>query len=196
MHKLKNKEAVISNETVFISITDTNGNIEYCSDDFVELTGFDIVTLIGSQHRLLRHNDMPSSLYKYIWGRLEKEEEVTAIIKNKDANDDYFWMIADFVIRKDNEMKVIGYRANRRPASEIAIDTIDAFYKKLVYLENFTDIDLAMGFFNEYFEIRKTNYDDFINKLTSQNNPNSANINNASSKNKKFSSVRNFLTRK
>ena len=165
MSQNESQEITLDPKKVLISITDTSGNIEYCNDEFAEVTGFDTMELVGYKHNLLRHADMPSTLYKYIWQRLEKEEELSAIIKNKDKNGDFYWFMVDFLIRRDDEGKIIGYRANRKPIRKNAIDLIIPFYKKLTYLERLSGEDFAMDFFEKHFKIRKISYDDFINNL-------------------------------
>ena len=189
----KGQEIKLDPKKVLISITDTSGNIEYCNDDFVEVTGFDTIALVGSQHNLMRHADMPSTLYKYLWGRLEKEEELSAIIKNNDVNGDHYWVMVDFLIRRDEDGKVIGYRANRKPAPKKAIDTMIPIYEKLLYIESISGIDLALIFFNEYFGRRNVTYDGFIESLI---NPYNNSATNVSAKKKRFAKIRSFLKKK
>ena len=157
-------EIELNSDMSLISITDKEGNIEYCSDEFVKVSGFDTVSLVGAQHTLMRHKDMPSTFFKYIWSRLESEQELSAIIKNNHKNGDFYWVIADFVIRRDDDGNVIGYRANRKPAPKKAIEAVSGLYEKLIYLEKHSGSDLAMSFFNDFFIRRNTNYDDFITK--------------------------------
>ena len=189
----KSQEIKFDKTKVLISITDTSGKIEYCSDEFVELTGFDTISLIGSQHNLMRHEDMPKTLYKYIWKRLEKEEELSAIIKNYNKNADFYWSMVNFMVRRDDEGKVIGYRANRKPASKNAIEAITPVYEKLLYLEGVTDSDLALNFFHDYFARRNTNYDGFIENLINPFN-NSATL--IAAKKQRFTKIRNLIKRK
>ena len=187
---LISKELKLDPKKVLISITDTSGNIEYCNDDFLEVTGFDTIALVGSQHNLMRHADMPSTLYKYLWERLEKEEELSAIIKNNDKDGNYYWVTVDFLIRRNEDGKVIGYRANRKPASIKAIDTMTPIYEKLLYIESISGIDLALIFFTEYFGRRNMTYDGFIESII---NPYNNSATNVSAKKKRFAKIRSFL---
>lgn len=187
----ESREIELDSDMSLISITDKEGNIEYCSDEFVKISGFDTISLVGSQHTLMRHEDMPSTLFKYIWSRLEAEQELSAIIKNNHKSGDFYWTVSSFVIRRDDEGKVIGYRANRKPAPKQAVESVSAFYEKLIYLENISGNELAMNFFNDFFTRRNTNYDDFISKYCSTSNKESD-----TAKKKRFSRVRNILKKK
>lgn len=187
------KEIILDPNNVIISITDLKGTIEYCNDEFLELTGFDASILVGSKHNLLRHDEMPRALYKYIWGRLKKEEELSAIIKNNIKSGGYYWAIVDFLIRRDDDGNIIGYRSNSRPVSKKVISEITPIYEKLLYLENLSGIDLAVDFLNDYFTRRTTNYDEFIEQLINPYNFSSSLL---SAKKKRFSKIRNLFKKK
>lgn len=189
----ESQEIKLDKSKTLVSITDKSGKIEYCSDEFVELSGFDTVSLIGHQHNIMRHEDMPKTLYKYIWNRLENEEELSAVIKNYNKNGDFYWSRIDFLMRRDDDGNVIGYRANRTSASKKAIDTLIPLYERLIYLEENTDSDLAMNFFLGYFSRRDTDYDGFIEKLINPFN-NSATL--IAAKKSRFSKIRSILKKK
>ena len=55
----KNIEIKFSATQRLISATDTKGNLTYCNDEFVAVSGFSREELLGSSHNIVRHPDMP-----------------------------------------------------------------------------------------------------------------------------------------
>lgn len=161
----KDVEVILDPKNTFVSMTDTNGNIEYCNESFSRLTGFEVDSLIGSKHNKFRHDDMPCTLYKYIWSRLKKEEKMTAIIKNNNKNNDYYWSVVNFNIRRNKDGIVIGYKADRKPATKDAIKAISSLYEKLLILESRYNKELSLRFFDNYFEHKNVTYDGYIENL-------------------------------
>jgi len=176
-------EVFLDPKNILVSMTDINGNIEYCNESFSKTTGFDIASLVGSNHTLIRHEDMPSTLYKYIWSRLKKEEELTVIIKNSNKNNDYYWTMINFIIRRSTSGNIIGYRANTKPAPKNAIKALIPLYEKLLILESSYNIGLSLTFFNNYFEHKNMTYDKYIESI----------INPFSNKNSSISIKETFL---
>ena len=159
------REITLNPKDVLLSITDTKGNIEYCNEEFVEISGYEEYELVGSAHSIVRHPDMPKVVFKLMWDRLEKEENIVAIVKNMGKTGRYYWVMTDFVIRKDDKGNVTGYKAFRKPAPRKAVETVIPFYKKLREIEDFRGVDAAMNFFNGFFDGKNTNYDDFIENI-------------------------------
>lgn len=158
-------EIILDPNKVLLSITDTKGVIEYGNEDYVEVSGYEEFELVGSQHNIVRHPDMPKVVFKLMWDRLQKEENIVAIVKNMAKTGRYYWVMTDFVVRKDEQGNVTGYKAFRKPAPRKAVEAMIPFYKKLRDIEDFRGVDASLNFFNGYFEGRDTNYDDFIEKL-------------------------------
>lgn len=159
------REIVLSPNDVLLSITDLKGDIEYCNEEFVEVSGYEEYELVGSAHNIVRHPDMPKVVFKLMWERLKNEENIVAIVKNMGKTGRYYWVMTDFVIRKDSNGNVTGYKAFRKPAPKKAVEAVIPFYKKLREIEDFRGIDAAMNFFTGFFDGKNTNYDDFIENI-------------------------------
>lgn len=65
-----------------ISKTDLQGNITYANDLFCQLTGYAREELIGQPHSLVRHKDIPKSVYKEMWDTIKAGDIWTGIIPN------------------------------------------------------------------------------------------------------------------
>ena len=48
--------------TMIVSATDTRGYITHCNDTFVHVSGYSLEELVGANHNILRHPDVPIHL--------------------------------------------------------------------------------------------------------------------------------------
>lgn len=82
-------------ENLFIvSKTDLKGNITYANDLFIEISGYTEKELIGAPHNILRHKDMPRAVFKLLWDKIQKGEEIFAYVKNRAKSGKYYWVHA------------------------------------------------------------------------------------------------------
>ncbi|HBS80947.1 MAG TPA: chemotaxis protein, partial [Pseudomonas sp.] len=77
-----------------ISATDTQGKIVYCNDEFVAVSGYAKAELIGSDHNLVRHPDMPPAVFQAMWGYLKAGKSWMGVVKNRCKNGDFYWVSA------------------------------------------------------------------------------------------------------
>ena len=120
---------------LIISSTDLKGIITYTNRKFCEIAGYSKDELIGQNHNIVRHPDMPKVAFKEVWDTIQDKKEWTGIIKNLRSDGKYYWVyshISPIVI--DDE--VTGYTAARRPASATEIGEIIPVYKDLLEKEN------------------------------------------------------------
>jgi len=81
-------------DKVFVTRTDTKGIITYANDSFVEVSGFSREELLGINHNLVRHPDMPEWAFKSLWDTLKSGHPWIGIVKNRAANGDHYWVRA------------------------------------------------------------------------------------------------------
>ena len=72
-------------ETNFlISKTNPKGIITYVNNLFCEVSEYTKEELIGKPHNIVRHPDMPKSVFKELWETIkDKKQAWTGVIKNK-----------------------------------------------------------------------------------------------------------------
>lgn len=72
---------------LIVSTTDPAGVITHVNKAFIEMSGYSEQELIGTEHAILRHPDMPAAAFKDLWDTVEKGEKWQGIVKNlrKDA---------------------------------------------------------------------------------------------------------------
>ena len=79
---------------VFFSLTDRRGFIEACNDVFVRISGYTTAELTGQPHNIIRHPDMPRSVFQLFWEYLRNGQPVAAYVKNLAADGRYYWVLA------------------------------------------------------------------------------------------------------
>jgi PAS domain S-box-containing protein len=127
-----NVERVMREADYIVSKTDTKGIITYGNRIFIEFSGYSENELIGKQHNIIRHPDMPRVVFKLLWDTLNKGDEIFAYVKNMSKDGGFYWVFANVTPSYDNNGKIIGHYSVRRKPSQSAVDTCDGLYKLLL----------------------------------------------------------------
>ncbi len=114
-----------------ISKTDLKGIITYVNSAFCKLSGYSKEELIGKPHNIIRHPDMPKSVFKEMWNTLEKNEQWRGFVKNLRKDGKYYW-VETFIepIFNENGVKT-GYISARKTVSENDKSKYEKIYKEL-----------------------------------------------------------------
>ena len=111
--KLKN----LLNSYVISSTTDLNGVITGVSQAFCEISGYTEEELIGKPHRIVRHPDIPSELYKNMWQTIKNGNIWQGEVKNRRKDGSYYWVTAVISPLYDSGHK-IGYNSVRQDITD------------------------------------------------------------------------------
>jgi diguanylate cyclase (GGDEF)-like protein/PAS domain S-box-containing protein len=129
---------------VITSQTDRNGIITYVSDAFCKISGYEREELIGKNHSIIRHEDMPDSLFKDLWETITSGKMWHGEIKNLKADGGYYWV--DTTISPNfSEGEIIGYTAVRYDITD----------KKII--EELSITDPMTGLYNRRFYVKTIN---------------------------------------
>ena len=121
---------------LIVSSTDLKGIITYANRTFCNIAGYTKQELTGKNHNIVRHPDMPKSAFKELWETIKAGKEWTGIVKNLRKDGLYYWVYSHIAPIMDNEGKIIGYTAARRPATTAEREEVIPLYKALVEEEN------------------------------------------------------------
>lgn len=123
---------------VAISSTDCKGVITKVSEAFCKICGYTKEELIGKRHKIVRHPDIPSSLYEAMWKSLKKGIPWKGEIKNKDKNGSSYWVDVVIAPLHDELHEMIGYTAiyqditDKKRVEELSItDRLTGLYNRL-----------------------------------------------------------------
>jgi PAS domain S-box-containing protein len=159
------KEIKISSNTMIVSKTDEKGIITYGNSNFVEISGYKETELIGSPHNILRHPDMPRAIFYFMWESIKKGRNITAVVKNLAQNGDHYWVVTDFDIKRDRNMRVKNYIAFRQVAPKNVLKEIEPLYAKMLEIEKEHGMDASIEYLESYLEELGMNYNQYIENL-------------------------------
>ena len=111
-----------------VSKTDTKGIITFANQDFIEVCGFSQQELVGANHNIIRHPDMPAAAFAAMWRTLKRGQPWRGIVKNRCKNGDHYWVDAKVVpIKKDGA--IVGYMSVRTCPSRADVAAAEAAYQ-------------------------------------------------------------------
>ena len=110
-------ETEVPEDELIVSRTDLNGMITYANDLFVEISGFTNDELIGQNHNIVRHPDMPETTFSNLWDTIKDEKKWNGNVKNIRKDKGFYWVNATISgVYKDG--KLVEYKSIRVPLSE------------------------------------------------------------------------------
>ncbi|MDR2032903.1 MAG: methyl-accepting chemotaxis protein [Azoarcus sp.] len=124
------KEIPLPPGRYIVSRTDLKGIVTYVNDTFVELSGFARDELIGHNHNVVRHPDMPRQAFADLWVTLKAGLPWRGFVKNRCKNGDHYWVDALIVPVKQND-ETVGYMSVRTVPEREQIRQAEQLYKQL-----------------------------------------------------------------
>jgi len=115
-----------------ISKTDLKGRITYCNRIFIEFSGFEEHELLGAQHNIVRHPDMPRGVFKFLWDTLEAKKECFAYVKNMSKDGSFYWVMANITPNLSAQGAAEGYFSVRRKPDPGAVSALSDVYKLML----------------------------------------------------------------
>lgn len=110
-------ETNVPESELIISRTDLSGKITYANDVFANISAYTVDELIGKPHSIVRHQDMPKSVFKNLWDTLKKGENWSGYVKNLRKDGGYYWVFAQVSgVYKDEIL--VEFKSLRSPVSE------------------------------------------------------------------------------
>jgi PAS domain S-box-containing protein len=126
-------------DQIIVSKTDTQGRLTYVNGLFVDISGYPEHELIGKPHNIIRHPDMPRSVFKLLWDRISSGHELFAYVMNLSADGGHYWVLAHVTPTFGPSGEIVGYHSNRRTASAEALTRIKDLYAALLAEEKRQD---------------------------------------------------------
>ncbi len=127
---MSTKERKFGESATLVSVTDLNGDIQYCNRDFIDISGYTEEELIGAHHNIVRHEDMPKAAFEDLWSTIKSDKPWKGMVKNRCKNGDYYWVDA-YVTPVYENGKKIGYQSIRSCPTEKQVKDAEALYKEL-----------------------------------------------------------------
>lgn len=147
------RERPVPTDRTLVSRTDTKGIITFANDAFVEVSGYERSELVGKNHNIVRHPDVPPAIFEHMWATLKAGRPWRGVVKNRCKNGDHYWVDARVVpVIKNGD--TIGYMSVRTPprreqivqaeaayadaarAGKVPLDDAERGWKKLLTIRN------------------------------------------------------------
>jgi len=122
-------------EGTIISQTDEKGNITYANRAFCNISGYTIDELLNQPHNIIRHPDMPKTVFEKMWSTIQSGQAWNGLIKNLRKDGRYYWVDTEILPIKDENDTITGYIAARRTASPKDIEENKETYRKMLEAE-------------------------------------------------------------
>ena len=162
-------EKLMPKNAFIVSKSDLQGRVTYCNRILMQISGYSEPELLGKQHNVLRHPDMPRAIFNLLWETIASGKECFAYVKNLCKNGDYYWVFADITPDYDKENKISGYFSVRRTPKPDAIREISALYQKMLEAEKAAGAKDAViagtKVLNDHLLAGNQNYETFILNL-------------------------------
>lgn len=129
------KEKVMRNDDFIVSKTDLKGRITYGNQIFIEFSGYTEAELLGAQHNIIRHPDMPRAAFALVWSEIQAGRECFAYVKNLAKDGSFYWVFANLTPDIDAQGNITGYFSVRRKPSTSAIQTVSGLYAAMLRAE-------------------------------------------------------------
>ncbi|MEQ1601174.1 MAG: PAS domain-containing protein, partial [Methylophilaceae bacterium] len=124
------KEVELKDTSQIVSKTDLKGRITFVNREFIEISGFTEEELIGQNHNIVRHPDMPPEAYDDLWNTVKSGKPWIGIVKNRCKNGDHYWVEACITPVSEGG-QVAGYISVRGKPTRQQIEGALNFHKAL-----------------------------------------------------------------
>ena len=129
-----NEEFIYENR-VLVSQADMDGNLTYANDAFCEISGYSNDELIGSTYQIIRHPQMPHSIFEKMWDTIENRQTWTGLVKNLRKDGKFYWDDLSILPIIDGNNELNGYISCARAASRNSIKENEELYEKMLASE-------------------------------------------------------------
>jgi len=120
--------------TIF-SKSDSKGIITYINDKFIEISGYTKDELIGKHHNIVRHSDMPKSVFKSMWKTLKSKKPWNGLVKNMSKSGKAYYvntLICPILNSKNELIEYISIRQDLTESIEL-YEELERTQKEIIY---------------------------------------------------------------
>jgi len=127
---INNVEQAVNNNTILISETDLKGITTSANENFISISGYSEEELLGKNHNIVRHPDMPVEAFADLWTTLKAGKPWMGIVKNRCKNGNYYWVDA-YVASIQSNGKITAYQSVRVKPRKTCVDRAEHIYQTL-----------------------------------------------------------------
>jgi PAS domain S-box-containing protein len=162
----EHRERVMREDDFLVSKTDLKGRITYGNRIFIEYSGYSEAELLGTQHNIIRHPDMPRGVFKFLWDTLQNRQECFAYVKNRSKDGGYYWVFANVTPSFGADGSLAGYFSVRRKPRSSGIAAVTGLYRQMLEAEQRAGsrdaCDASLALLNNALAQHGVSYESFI----------------------------------
>jgi PAS domain S-box-containing protein len=128
-------ERKMREDDFIVSKTDLKGHITYGNRIFIEFSGYTEAELLGSQHNIIRHPDMPRAMFDMLWNDIQAGREHFAYLKNLAKDGSYYWVFANITPSFDHDGRIAGFFSVRRKPNDEGVRFFSDLYRTMLEVE-------------------------------------------------------------
>lgn len=166
------REIVMRDNDFIVSKTDSVGRLTYCNPIFIEFSGYTELELLGQQHNIVRHPDMPRAVFGLLWKTVQAGEEFFGYVKNMRKDGGFYWVFA-YVTASYNPNAanktaagIIGFFSVRRKPDKVKLHLVQDIYHDMLAAEQRADprdaVEAGMTVLNSAIQPTGKKYREFI----------------------------------
>lgn len=159
-------ELKMREDDFIVSKTDLKGRITYGNRVFMEFSGYSEKELLGSQHNIIRHPDMPRGVFKYLWDTIQSKDECNAYVKNLAKDGSFYWVFANVTPDFDRGGEVVGFTSVRRKPRAEAVRLLSGVYRTMLEIETKAGpkeaCTASLKYLTDLLTEKKVSYSEFI----------------------------------
>lgn len=162
-----NVENTFGVDEIIVSKTNLKGHITYVNDVFCRLAEMPESQALGAPHSIIRHPDMPRTIFYLLWQQIQSKKEIFAYVKNMSQTGKYYWVYAHVTPTLDANGSIIGYHSSRRNVDKNTLATVSDLYDKILAVEKSHSnrkegMDAGVAFVTELLNEKGMGYDEFV----------------------------------
>jgi len=89
--KLEEYKRAIEQSNI-VSKTDLDGMITFVNDEFCKVSGYSREELLGANHNIIRHPDVPKEAFEKLWETIKAKKTYISTVKNRTKNGETFYV--------------------------------------------------------------------------------------------------------
>ena len=159
-------EIVLRENDFIVSKTDPKGLLTYGNEIFIEFSGYTESELLGKQHNIVRHPDMPRAVFKLLWDTLQAGNEFNGYVKNLSKNGSFYWVFANVTPSYAPDGTLLGYYSVRRKPRQDAVKFIEQLYRDMLETESRAGarnaIDASTQLLTDLLNSKEVGYEEFV----------------------------------
>ncbi len=122
--------------------------------------------LLGVQHNIIRHPDMPRGAFKLVWDTIAQGQEVFAYVKNLAKDGQFYWVFANITPDRGADGEITGYLSVRRKPRRDAVAAVQPIYQQMLEIERQhhakDQMEHSIGFLVDALNTKGVSYEEFI----------------------------------